>query len=300
MRFPVSADPSRPATKPVVRRGALVAFIACLLLGASQHPSAWGGEGHGIICEIAWQRLAPETRTFVMRLLRREARPMFSASCTWADQARDTTHPKTATYHYADVPAGVAGFDMARDCADPTRRCAVWAIDHYARILADPKRSAAVRRNALKFVAHLVGDLHQPLHVGRPGDRGGNEITVTFFEDAGTRERPLTLHRVWDVEILRRAQLREPDTARRLNARISDAEAAEWGTLDIIAWANDAYRVADRFAYPAVPADGALDNGYYRPALGHAHVLMQQAGVRLAYLLNRVAAGSLELPALKP
>lgn len=281
------------------RRFAL-ALVACSVLGGVEQARTWSGEGHRIVCEIAWQRLTPETRGFVTRLLRRDRSRMFSEACTWADDVRDTTHPRTRTYHFADVPAGVDGFDMARDCANRQRRCAVWAVDHYARVLADPARPAGLRREALKFVSHLVADLHQPLHVGRPADRGGNEIRVTFFGDAGPPEHPLSLHQVWDTEILRRAEFRWPETAHRLNARITDAEAAQWETLDLVAWANDAYRVADRFAYPAVPENGALDNAYYRPALGHAHVLIQQAGVRLAHVLNRAAAGTLDLPRLSP
>ena len=280
------------------RAAVLAAIVLAGLLAPVHETSAWSGEGHRIVCEIAWRRLAPETRTFVTRLLRAEGKPLFSAACTWADEVRETTHRRTASYHYADIPAGAAGFDMARDCGDPKRRCLVWAIDHYVRILADGRRSAAARREALKFVAHFVGDLHQPMHVGRPEDRGGNDVRVSFFGDAGRPERPLNLHRVWDHEILSRAEFRWPATARRLEGRITDAEAAAWGTLDIVAWADETFAVADKFAYPALPSGGAIGNAYYRPALGYANVLIQQAGVRLALLLNRAAAGTLELPRL--
>jgi hypothetical protein len=283
-----------------VRRLALAAAVA-LAASVVAWPvtlAAWSGEAHRTICEIAWLRLEPQARQMVRDLLRDEPRRLFNAVCTWADEVRDTTHPQTAAYHYVNIPAGTQGFDMARDCGDRERRCIVWAIDQYARILADRSRPHSERNEALKFVAHFIGDLHQPLHAGRPEDRGGNDIRVRFFGDAGPRDRPLTLHRVWDAEILERAGHRWRPSAQRLHARITPAEAAAWATLDIVAWTNESFRIADAFVYPELPRDRNILTLYHARALDVSELQIQKAGVRLAHVLNRAASGRLDMPRL--
>ncbi|MDQ3606285.1 MAG: S1/P1 nuclease [Gemmatimonadota bacterium] len=270
-----------------------------LLLGMlPERGYGWGAEGHRIVCEIAWQRLTPAARQLVGDLLRGEPDPVFARSCTWADEVRGTTHRHTAAYHYINIPAGADRTDLQRDCGDAERRCVTWAIHHYARRLADRSLSPQERNEALKFVAHFVGDLHQPLHAGRPEDLGGNRVTVNFFGDAGTAERPLNLHSVWDSGILRRAELSWPESAQMLDAQISPVDAQRWESLDLIGWTDESFRIADQYAYGALPRDGIIANGYYRPALGFSEVQLQKAGVRLAFLLNQVAAGTLRLPEL--
>lgn len=259
---------------------------------------AWGAEGHRIVCEIAWQRLTPAARQLVGTLLRNEPDPVFARTCTWADEVRSTTHRHTAAYHYINIPAGAEGVDLARDCGDADRRCIVWAIHHYASRLTERSRSHQERNEALKFVAHFVGDLHQPLHAGRPEDLGGNRVQVSFFGNTGTPERPLNLHSVWDSAILRRAEHSWPKSGHRLNAQITPFDAERWETLDVSGWTNESYRIADRFAYSTLPEDGLIGNFYYRPALGYSEAQLQKAGVRLAYLLNHAANGTLTLPKL--
>jgi len=259
---------------------------------------AWSAEGHRIVCEIAWQRLTPAARTMVSDLLRDEDDRVFSRQCAWADQVRGTTHRHTAAYHYINIPAGASGTDLARDCGIANRRCVTWAIDHFTRILADRRAPHAERNEALKFVAHFVGDLHQPLHAGRPEDLGGNRIQVRFYGDPAPAGRPLNLHAAWDGTFLRYRGIAGPEGATRLNESIPPEEARRWQTLDLIGWTDESFLIADRFAYPALPADGYLGNAYVWPAVAYSEVMLQKAAVRLAYLLNHVAAGTLRLPDL--
>jgi nuclease S1 len=282
----------------MIRVSAAVLLAVAAVATVPERAHAWGVEGHRIACEITWQRLTPEARWMVTELLRGEADPVFARTCSWADEVRPTTHRHTAAYHYINIPAGAAGMDWQRDCGDPERRCVTWAIDHYARILNDRRRPHAERNEALKFVAHFVGDLHQPLHAGRPEDLGGNRIPVNFFGDTGRKDRPLNLHVVWDVSILRRAGLTWPASAALLDAQITDADLARWQTKDLVGWTDESFRIADRFVYPELPGDGFIGNRYFRPALGYSEVQLQKAGVRLAYLLNHIAAGTLRLPEL--
>jgi nuclease S1 len=278
----------------------VVGVLAALASVAAlpQQAQAWSAEGHRIVCEIAWERLTPQARWFVTGLLRDEADPVFARTCAWADEVRSTTHTHTAAYHYINIPAGADGVDLTRDCGDPERRCVTWAIRHYALRLIDSSLPHGERNEALKFLSHFVGDLHQPLHAGRPEDLGGNRVFVNFFGDAGRPDRPLNLHSVWDGAILRRGGHSWPESASRLNKQIEPQDVQKWEELDLIGWTNESFCIADEFAYGRLPAGNLIGNAYFRPALGYSESRLQMAGVRLAYLLNQAAAGTLTMPPL--
>jgi hypothetical protein len=268
-------------------------LIVVYLLMSSGHTSLhkdvmWGSDGHRLVCEIAWRHLTPEARSLVTRLRGRE-RGRFAESCTWADEVRDQ-RPETYHYHFINIPAGKAGMDMRRDCGDPAKRCAPWAIQHYGRIVADASKPLAARGEALKWLGHFVGDVHQPLHAGRPQDRGGNEIHVSFFGDAGDRDDRMQLHSIWDNGVLRRANLRWPASADELIAGISTVDVSAWSNSDVVGWTNESYRLDEEFVY-SVRDGGDVANAYYSRALPIARRRIQQGGIRLAHLLNEAARG---------
>jgi hypothetical protein len=265
--------------------------IALLFVFASAPPAfAWGNNGHRIVCEIAWQRLTPGARQMVRETRAGDPIGSFSRACVWADDVRTTTHPETAGFHFINSPAGQSGVDLARDCGDAAVRCAPWAIEHFAGIYTDASRTRRERNEALKFISHFVGDLHQPLHAGRAEDRGGGRIEVGFF---GT---PTNLHSVWDTRILRHADI-DLGNVSALDAGISDEEVEAWtrpsSPVDLVAWTNESYQHCEQFVYPRVPANGWIGGTYFRPALDITREQIQKAGVRLAYLLNQAAAGTL-------
>ncbi len=250
--------------------------------------AAWSGDGHRLICEIAWRHLTPEARRFVQGLRSGET-GTFAESCTWADEVR-RDRPETYNYHFINIPSGLPGMSLERDCGDTAKRCAPWAIRHYAMVLADSSRPVLQRQEALKFLGHFVGDLHQPLHAGRGEDRGGNDIQVSFFGERGTAERPLRLHSVWDSGIMRRASLRWPASAEELAAGISPTDVVAWSNADVVGWANESFRIANEIVY-TVGNGGDIGDAYYRQALPVVKQRIRQAGVRLAHLLNQAARG---------
>lgn len=267
------------------------ALVIAALLTVST-PGAWGEHGHRIICGIAWQRLTPAARLMVERIRAADPAPgeSFAASCLWADEVRRTTHRETEAYHYINIPPGSSGVDLARDCADTRRRCAPWAIRHYALALLDSARSGVERAEALKFLAHFVGDIHQPLHAGRAEDRGGNTIFVDFFGEREADGDSLNLHWVWDTWILRRAGVVWPDSAAALDGEITPVLLAEWQTTDVLTWVNESYRLDETLVY-ALPPDKRIDAAYFEAASAAARLGLKRAGARLAYLLNRIAEG---------
>ena len=174
--------------------------LACLLIIVASPASAWWDKGHKIVCEIAWQELDDSTRDAISNVLRDEQRT-FSDSCLWADEIRrDRTWNHVKPHHYINAPSSADSIDIDRDCP-PARGCVVRAIDAHVATLNKPwdQTTEVERAQALKFLGHFIGDIHQPLHAGFPNDRGGNGIRVDLFG------RSTNLHKVWDGEIIDRS-----------------------------------------------------------------------------------------------
>ncbi len=205
---------------------------------------------------------------------------------TWPDEIR-RERKHTAPWHYANPAPGSDGFDLERDC--PKEGCVVGAIIKYSHVLRDKKASRLERIEALKFLVHFVGDVHQPLHLGRARDRGGNDIKVTFFEDN------TNLHSVWDSGMIRRTKKGWTEYATELSAKITPQQRAQYGTLDPVAWATESHKLAHSNAYP-VPKDGRIGQGYLNKNIPVVNDRLSMAGVRLAALLNVIFDETRELP----
>jgi hypothetical protein len=260
---------------------------------------AWSLGGHDIVCEIAFQRLTAEAREMVFAIRAHDQQPSqtFYRSCGWPDSSRYEDHKATYEYHFMNVVVPDADeVEMQRDCANYD--CVQVAVVRYARYTSmDPGGSEELqirRANALKFVAHFVGDLHQPVHVGYAHDRGANDVYVDFFGEPNER-----LHAVWDAHIPRRMGLYDDPvaTAHRLAGEITEAEAAAWENLDVVGWSRESYEIVKGLVYD-FPADHRIDDDYFDRAAPVVERRLKQAGVRLAYLLNNAAAGTLDFPPL--
>jgi len=175
---------------------ALLAFFAFVSPPVSAF--AWGYDGHRIIAEIAEQFLEPSTVRQIRDLLAFENVATLADVSTWADENR-TQHPETASWHYVNIPiSGSAGelgsYDSTRNC--PRNDCIVAKIDQFAIVLGDRQAADRQRLEALKYLVHFVGDIHQPLHVSNNNDRGGNNVKVLFLGNM------TNLHAVWDRGII--------------------------------------------------------------------------------------------------
>jgi hypothetical protein len=274
-------------------------LLALALVSAPVPAFRWGEQGHRILCEIAYRRLTPEARSWVddIRKADPDSSDSFAGSCLWADHVRGNTHPFTYNYHFVNIPAAARGTDRERDCGDPARRCVGWAIGHYTAVLVHPEATPLGRAEALKFVGHFVGDVHQPLHAGRPDDLGGNRVLVDFFGERRSNRDSLNLHGIWDSAILARAGLTWPQSVSSLEARITPGQARAWATLNVIEWMDESYRLAETVAY-ALPAGKRIDEAYFRRALETARTRLLQGGIRLAHLLNQLAAGTFRMESL--
>lgn len=262
----------------------LLSLLVCVLLPA--HSLAWGGDGHQIVCLIAEQGVTKEADAMIHDLLGKDVDISDAELANWADEHRREAR-KTAPWHYVNIPIDSNGYDPKRD-GNKGSNVIDKAIE-FERVLSDKSKPKEERAEALKYLVHLVGDLHQPLHSGDRGDRGGNSRLV-FFLYLQTAQ---ALHKVWDSTILRKRKARTPiaDYADRLLARISKQDAEAWAKGTPIDWANESVKVSRDVVYAGVPGDGPppkLDQKYVDRAGEAIDLQLEKAGVRLASILNQI------------
>jgi hypothetical protein len=249
---------------------ALVAMLVC-----APTALAWGPLGHHVIARLAEAQLTPSTRVEVRKLLAVRGAKHLSDVANWADDLRDVDPAlfrRTRRMHFVNFHSPDCLYRPPRDCR--RGECAVAAIGKYSAILANHANSPAKRAEALAFVVHFVGDVHQPLHADYRDDAGGNDVHVRWHG------RSATLHRVWDSLLLDSAHLSAAGYTRKLLA--GRTPVTDGGTP--AEWAEESCRIdRDGGVYPDSRVIGAAYVARERPI---AEKRLRQAGARLAALLN--------------
>jgi hypothetical protein len=286
-----------PKRKTSALAGGLLIVTACANLAW-----AWGPQGHRTVGAIADRLLTPQAHALVAQLLRDDrdkfgrlsGRTTLEAVSVWADEIRETPAARPS-WHYDNMP--VCGAQpVAHYC--PDGQCNTAQLKRLTAVLADPHATPGARNEALKWVVHLVADIHQPLHAADNDDRGGNLVAVAL---AGVRTRGReNLHRVWDGDLVRlalnsRERQRPPGDVDALALTAERARlAAGQGSPD--SWGVESNRLARTAAYhypefvcQRVPtAIVVLDASYRQQALAVVRARLLLAGARLAALLNGV------------
>ncbi len=237
----------------------------------------WGPEGHRAVAMIAAKNLTPAARDRVQAML--TPHETLAAVSVWADDIRDE-HPETGPWHYIDVPLAASTIDMEHEC--PAGNCVVAKIAEFESVLKNKSAVPALRREALEFVVHFVGDLHQPLHCADNNDQGGNKVQVVFFGQPGN------LHAVWDGGIIRREKQWGAQLAATLESRITPEQRVEWARGSVEDWALESHALAVKVAYGKLPqgATPSLGDDYVNATLPVVEEQIEKAGIRLAHLLN--------------
>lgn len=277
----------------------LVTIISFMLL--VQNTKEWGEDGHVIVCKIAQARLSEAAAKAVKKLLPESANNDLSSKCSWADHVR-FIYPWSSALHFADTPDYVCDYNN-RDCKDQKTgikgRCVVGAIRNYTNQLLDYGSAIKPKYNltqALYFLSHFMGDIHQPLHCGFVSDKGGNEITVHWY----TRKQ--NLHHVWDVSIIeteveRFYDLELGDFIDAIQQNITKVwakEVEEWencssGNITCPSiYASESSVDACKWAYKDASEGSTLKDDYFLSRLPIVNLRLAQGGVRLAATLNRI------------
>ena len=243
-------------------------------------PAAYGfgARAHQIIGHVAESFICDDAQQAIIELT---PDPSLAAAGVWADRIRSNPAWDIARpWHYINVPDGVLIADATRQRSGDV----LTAIDRFSAELQDPSLTDKQRRHAYKFLVHFVADVHQPLHVGRRDDRGGNKIRISF---AGKKSN---LHSYWDSGVLDSISLNVEDYAARLVVANSDM-VADWQASGALIWATESQALRP-IVYDLGSSDEAgrllLSEAYQARALEIVDLRMAQAGIRLAGKLNSI------------
>ncbi|HEX7798080.1 MAG TPA: S1/P1 nuclease [Vicinamibacterales bacterium] len=284
------------------RRAVAAPLLAGLLLVCVNTTGvhAWGAQGHRLVALLATARLTPIARSNVEWLLGPETLADVSS---WADRYWEGNY-QTYYWHFLNIPPDATSYDRDRDCprqprlpensaADRWRDCAVDRITYAAVRLADVSLDRADRAIALKFLVHLVGDLHQPFHA-LGVESGGNGIPVSVFgsETCGenaARSFACNLHGVWDSSLIAHRGLDDQHYLTLLDEEIRRDRLDQRPRGTPAEWAMESQKLAKA---ALLPPHGTVDDVYYRRELPVIDARLAVGGVRLAALINE----SLTLP----
>jgi hypothetical protein len=259
----------------------LVLALALLVTAGSSQALAWGCEGHRAVAIIA-QRLLSSSQASRVRavLMAAPVDPALPRFCppvptdviadvaTWADDFRDI-EPQTAVWHFIDFPRSLGANTAHHLPFCPNGDCIIGAIVKQFNVLrtsTDP----TLKANALRFIIHFLGDLHQPLHTISNGDRGGNCVPITYFTQAPQEGdngsfRP-NLHNVWDTETIRRLMNNEGlvDAQALANRAAGSSLPASVAPLTptttrIRSWARGSNAVARMVTYGLLPVNPPME-----------------------------------------
>ncbi|KAM3328425.1 Endonuclease 3 [Capsicum chinense] len=279
----------------------LLAMVFVLFLVPVVH--GWGLDGHYSVCKIAQSRLSKAAAKAVEELLPHSANGDLASVCIWADRVKFRYH-WSSPLHYIDTPDKLCTYRYSRDCKDEdgvADRCVAGAINNYTNQLLTYNKGSGQASTynlteALLFLSHFIGDIHQPLHVGFTSDRGGNTIDVHWYR------RKAVLHHVWDTNIIETAEERYDDSnvdelvdALQKNITTGWADQVDsWESCsgnktacpDI--YASEGIKAACDWAYKGVTEDSTLEDDYFLTRYPIVQWRLAQGGVRLAATLNRI------------
>lgn len=255
-------------------------ILLYVLLSFSSNIFAWGTTGHRTIAEIAERNLTCKAKRNVKKLLDNQHMAYWS---NWADFIKSDTTGRwdnTHVWHFVNAPKGGTRQEYVEHIKNAGQGNLYSAVLHLETVLKDKKNPIAERREALIFLIHLVGDMHQPMHAGREEDRGGNFIKLTWFG------QKTNLHSLWDSKLVDNEKYSYTEYAAVLNViSKKDKKRIQEGTVED--WLYDSHLVADNL-YAMVKPDDELSYNYFYKVSPILNSQLQKAGLRLAKLLNDI------------
>lgn len=251
-------------------------LVAALLL-MSHYSFCWGLTGHRVIGEIAEQHLSKKAKKELKKLIGKETLAWWA---NWPDFIKsDSTWNHASKWHYVDLPGHMEKDKFIEDLKKLPAKNLYTQIPAMMAELRDKSLPVEQRRNALAFLVHLVGDLHQPLHVGRDEDEGGNKIVVYWFGDK------TNLHSVWDTKFIESQGYSYTEYARLLNIATPEQVKA-WQSSSLEEWFYESHVMSDSI-YDGTPKESKLSYNYNYKFQSLLNQQLVKGGVRLAALLNK-------------
>lgn len=245
--------------------------ILLLTLFFSTEVFAWGSIGHRIVGKVAHNHLTPQTKKALQKILGIES---LAIVANWPDFIKsDKAWNHASVWHYVTIPDGKTYETIEKN----PQGDAIEAIGRFQAVLKNKKSTLEEKQQAIKFLTHLVGDIHQPLHVGKENDRGGNNVKVKWFNEE------TNLHHVWDESLVEFQKLSYTEYVEMID-HATPVEIKKWQADDIAVWVKE-----DMEARPLVydlGEDAKLSYDYNFKVIKLLNERLLKAGIRLAKILN--------------
>lgn len=251
-------------------------LISALLLipaGNSHDSEVWGKNGHRIVGDIAADYLDADTQKAVDRVL---GPTSMAIASTWMDKIKsDPAYDHTHDWHWVTIPNGMTYEETEKNPDGDLINTLRTLINE----LKSENLTATEEEEKLKMLLHLVGDIHQPMHVGTGEDRGGNATEVEWFYEESN------LHRVWDSEMIDDTQLSYTEFSKAIN-HPTKKQISQWQDSGVLDWAQEAMELRDQ-VYD-LPADHQLSYEYQYENRDLLDRQLLKGGIRLAGILNEI------------
>jgi S1/P1 Nuclease len=260
-------------------------LLLCTLFVTAIALISWGVTGHRTIGRIAANHLSPQASAAVRELLGSET---LAEASTWPDEVRSQPEYKhTGSWHYINLPLGLSEAEFEKTVKGMTQENVYSALLQQEQILGSTTPTKEQKIEALKFIVHFIGDLHQPMHVSREEDKGGNTIQVNY-SGVGTN-----LHALWDSKLLDHLGLDDQQLADKVDHVTADQITA-WQNDPLIKWIWESYVISSKLYAEIDAMNGrSIDDSYYQAHIQIVQQRIEMAGVRLAGVLNRIFASGL-------
>ena len=258
-----------------IQKAILAGLIFCLPAIAM----AWGAEGHRVVGQIADSYLSKKAKKEVYKILGTESVAM---SSNWADFIKsDPAYNYLYNWHFINFKGGLTTAQVQAYLDTDTATDAYTKINFLAAQLKNKDLLQDNKQLYLRVLIHLVGDIHQPMHTGRPDDLGGNKVRVMWFNESKN------LHQIWDEQLISFQQLSYTEYASAINFTTKDQRSA-WQQEPVSKWVIDSYQVAEKIYGDITQPEQKLDYKYNFNYLAILNQQLLKGGVHLAGLLNEI------------
>ncbi len=251
-------------------------LVLCLFFIQLAHSNEieWSKTGHRTVGEVAQQHLRTRTKKALKKILQGQSLALVS---TFADDIKaDRKYAKFGPWHYVNFPS-----DKKYTEVEPSKNGdVVKGIEKCIKILKDKNSTQEDKEFYLKMLVHLIGDLHQPMHVGRLEDRGGNDIQLQWF-GKGTN-----LHKLWDSNMINHYGMSYTELANNMTV-LTQKQIAYIQQGDVYDWVEESHELANEL-YNSVKVGENLGYGYSYKYWGTVAQQLQKGGLRLAKVLNEL------------
>jgi hypothetical protein len=254
-------------------------LVTGLLISLSFSTMAWGVLGHRIIGQIADSYLTRHAQKEIFSILGTESVAMAS---NWPDFIKsDPAYSYLSPWHYVNLKPGMKAEEVKAFLDADTATDAYTKINFLVAELKKQDLPQVSKVLYLRLLIHIVGDVHQPMHVGRLDDLGGNKIKVLWFNN------PFNLHQIWDEKLVEFQQLSYTEYTGAIN-HTTKAERKEWQSEPLSDWIYQSYQYAEKIYADIKQPEEKLSYQYNFKYISIVNQQLLKGGVHLAGLLNDI------------